>query len=136
MPNTVILGAQWGDEGKGKVIDIYSAKADYIVRYQGGNNAGHTVVVGEKTFKFHLLPSGVVCGKRCCIGAGVVIDPRVLVKEISEFDQKLDFNLVKTEVDESALLSGHHYRWRGVRHNHRCRSSGGRQNACGCGYGW
>lgn len=81
---------QWGDEGKGKVTDYFGEKSDYVVRYQGGNNAGHTVAVGEKVFKFHLLPSGVVQGKRCCIGAGVIIDPRVLAKEIDDFGTKLD----------------------------------------------
>ncbi|MEI6863719.1 MAG: adenylosuccinate synthase, partial [Candidatus Omnitrophota bacterium] len=83
MPNTVILGAQWGDEGKGKVIDIYSAKADYIVRYQGGNNAGHTVVIGGEEFILHLIPSGILHkGKICIIGNGVVVDPKALLEEI------------------------------------------------------
>lgn len=83
MPNTVILGAQWGDEGKGKVIDIYAAKADYIVRYQGGNNAGHTVVIGGEEFILHLIPSGILHkGKVCVIGNGVVVDPKALLDEI------------------------------------------------------
>ena len=65
--NTVLVGMQWGDEGKGKIIDILSQKVDYIVRYQGGNNAGHTVVVGQKEFIFHLIPSGILHpGKICC----------------------------------------------------------------------
>ncbi|MFH0762638.1 MAG: adenylosuccinate synthase [Candidatus Omnitrophota bacterium] len=81
--NTILVGTQWGDEGKGKVIDILSEKADYIVRYQGGNNAGHTVVVGDKEYIFHLMPSGILHkGKICCIGNGVVVDPRVLLEEI------------------------------------------------------
>ncbi len=81
--NTVIVGTQWGDEGKGKVIDILSSKADYIVRYQGGSNAGHTVVVDGEEYIFHLIPSGILHpGKICCIGNGVVIDPESLVKEI------------------------------------------------------
>ena len=81
--NTVIVGTQWGDEGKGKVIDILSANVDYIVRYQGGSNAGHTVVVGDKEFVFHLVPSGILHpGKVSCIGNGVVIDPELLLKEI------------------------------------------------------
>jgi adenylosuccinate synthase len=76
---------QWGDEGKGKIIDILSQKADYIVRYQGGNNAGHTVVVGSKEYVFHLIPSGILhAGKICCIGNGVVIDPEVLLRELNE----------------------------------------------------
>ncbi|MDI6606448.1 MAG: adenylosuccinate synthase [Candidatus Omnitrophota bacterium] len=85
MMNTVIVGTQWGDEGKGKIIDILSEKVDYIVRYQGGNNAGHTVVVGDKEYIFHLIPSGILHkGKICCIGNGVVIDPAVLLREIKE----------------------------------------------------
>jgi len=81
--NTVLVGAQWGDEGKGKIIDILSAKVDCIVRYQGGSNAGHTVVVDGKEYIFHLIPSGILHdGKVCCIGNGVTIDPESLIKEI------------------------------------------------------
>lgn len=81
--NIVLVGMQWGDEGKGKIIDILSQKVDYIVRYQGGNNAGHTVVVGKKEYIFHLIPSGILHpGKICCIGNGVVIDPEVLLDEL------------------------------------------------------
>ncbi|MDD5669496.1 MAG: adenylosuccinate synthase [Candidatus Omnitrophica bacterium] len=81
--NTVIVGAQWGDEGKGKIIDILSERADYIVRYQGGSNAGHTVVVNGKEYIFHLIPSGILHkGKICCIGNGVTVDPASLIKEI------------------------------------------------------
>lgn len=83
MPTSVIIGAQWGDEGKGKVIDIFAAKADYVVRYQGGNNAGHTVVIGKDSFILHLIPSGILHKKKICvIGNGVVIDPRALLEEI------------------------------------------------------
>ena len=83
--NIVLVGMQWGDEGKGKVIDILSQKVDYIVRYQGGNNAGHTVVVGNKQHIFHLIPSGILHpGKICCIGNGVVIDPQVLLGELDD----------------------------------------------------
>ncbi|MDD3345443.1 MAG: adenylosuccinate synthase [Candidatus Omnitrophica bacterium] len=82
--NIVIVGMQWGDEGKGKIIDILSRKVDYIVRYQGGNNAGHTVVVGKKEYVFHLIPSGILhAGKICCIGNGVVVDPEVLLRELN-----------------------------------------------------
>lgn len=89
MPNMVILGAQWGDEGKGKVIDIFSSKADYIVRYQGGNNAGHTVVIGEDEFILHLIPSGILHkNKICVIGNGVVIDPKALLEEIRILKEK------------------------------------------------
>ncbi|MFA5096098.1 MAG: adenylosuccinate synthase [Candidatus Omnitrophota bacterium] len=83
--NIVLVGTQWGDEGKGKIIDILSAKADYIVRYQGGNNAGHTVVVGDTEHIFHLMPSGILHrSKICCIGNGVVVDPLVLLREIEQ----------------------------------------------------
>ena len=86
--NIVIVGAQWGDEGKGKIIDILSEKVDYIVRYQGGNNAGHTVVVGDKEYIFHLIPSGILHkDKICCIGNGVVIDPLVLLHELEELSK-------------------------------------------------
>ncbi len=82
--NTVIIGTQWGDEGKGKMIDILSAKTDFIVRYQGGSNAGHTVIVDGKVYIFHLIPSGILHkGKVCCIGNGVVVDPAVLIEEIN-----------------------------------------------------
>lgn len=81
--NTIIVGLQWGDEGKGKVIDILAKTADFIVRYQGGNNAGHTVVLNGREFIFHLIPSGILHrGKTCVIGNGVVVDPKVLLDEI------------------------------------------------------
>ncbi|MGC1122468.1 MAG: adenylosuccinate synthase [Candidatus Methanofastidiosia archaeon] len=83
---SIIIGSQWGDEGKGKITDYYSKKADYIVRFQGGNNAGHTVVVGEKTFKFRLIPSGAVSGKNVVIANGTVVDPEILIEEISELE--------------------------------------------------
>ncbi len=82
MPGIIIVGAQFGDEGKGKIIDFLSEKADSIVRYQGGANAGHTVVVEGKKYKFHLIPSGVIRGKKCYIGNGVVLDPEVFLEEI------------------------------------------------------
>ena len=77
MPGIVIVGAQWGDEGKGKVTDLLAEQADAVVRFQGGNNAGHTIVRGGQTCKLHLIPSGILHqGKLCVIGNGVVIDPR------------------------------------------------------------
>ena len=83
MSNVVVIGAQWGDEGKGKVVDLLAARSDMVVRFQGGNNAGHTLVVnGEQTI-CHLIPSGILHdGKKCLIGNGVVVDPEVLLKEI------------------------------------------------------
>jgi adenylosuccinate synthase len=83
MPGVVIVGAQWGDEGKGKVVDLLAERATAIVRFQGGNNAGHTIVRGGEEFKFHLIPSGILhADKTCVIGNGVVVDPRVLLGEI------------------------------------------------------
>jgi adenylosuccinate synthase len=83
MPGVVIVGAQWGDEGKGKVVDLLAKRAEVIVRFQGGNNAGHTIVRDGEQFKFHLIPSGILHSeKTCVIGNGVVVDPRVLLGEI------------------------------------------------------
>jgi adenylosuccinate synthase len=83
MPGVVIVGAQWGDEGKGKVVDLLAQRAEVIVRFQGGNNAGHTIVRDGEQFKFHLIPSGILHSeKTCVIGNGVVVDPRVLLGEI------------------------------------------------------
>ncbi|MCA3889647.1 MAG: adenylosuccinate synthetase, partial [Burkholderia sp.] len=83
MPNVVVVGAQWGDEGKGRVVDWLAAQADLVARYNGGHNAGHTLVVGGKTYKLALLPSGVVRGKRGVIGNGVALDPEALLAEIA-----------------------------------------------------
>ncbi|MBI4399206.1 adenylosuccinate synthase [Candidatus Micrarchaeota archaeon] len=91
MTSVVIVGGQWGDEGKGKIVDYYASKADTVIRYSGGNNAGHTVVTGKRIFKFHLMPSGAVAGKRVLIGNGVVIDPEVLLGEI-EMLQSMGLN--------------------------------------------
>jgi adenylosuccinate synthase len=89
MPNTVLIGAQWGDEGKGKIIDVLAREVDIVVRYQGGNNAGHTVKVGNDKYVLHLIPSGILHeGKMCVIGNGLVVDPLALVAEISELEQK------------------------------------------------
>ena len=83
MANVVVVGAQWGDEGKGKIVDWLSEQADVVVRFQGGHNAGHTLVIGDKVYKLSLLPSGVVRpGKLSVIGNGVVLDPHALVAEI------------------------------------------------------
>ena len=83
MPGLVIVGAQWGDEGKGKVVDLLAERADAVVRFQGGNNAGHTIVRDGEEFKFHLVPSGILyAGKTCIIGNGVVVDPGVLLGEL------------------------------------------------------
>ena len=92
MSQIVIIGTQWGDEGKGKIVDLLSVQADIIVRFQGGNNAGHTLVVGGKQVILHLIPSGILHpGKLCIIGNGVVIDPVVLVSEMDELKSKGHF---------------------------------------------
>ena len=83
MANVAVIGAQWGDEGKGKVVDWLASRADIVVRFQGGHNAGHTLVVGNETYKLSLLPSGLVRGKLGIIGNGVVIDPEALLAEIA-----------------------------------------------------
>ena len=89
MPNTVLIGAQWGDEGKGKIIDVLTKEVDWVVRYQGGNNAGHTVEIGDARYVLHLIPSGILhSGKKCVIGNGVVVDPVSLVKELDELQQR------------------------------------------------
>src|ERR687893_22309 len=83
MPGIAIVGAQWGDEGKGKVVDLLAERADAVIRFQGGNNAGHTIVRDGEKFALHLIPSGILhAGKKCIIGNGVVIDPKVLTGEI------------------------------------------------------
>lgn len=85
MSTLVIVGAQWGDEAKGKIVDVLSSHADWVVRYSGGNNAGHTVIVGEQVFKFHLIPAGILHpGVTAVLGGGMVIDPAGLLKELSD----------------------------------------------------
>lgn len=87
MANVVVIGAQWGDEGKGKITDLLSKSADVVVRYQGGVNAGHTVVVDNQTFKLHLIPSGILYpDTECIIGSGTVIDPKILIEELDQLD--------------------------------------------------
>lgn len=89
MTGVVVVGSQWGDEGKGKVIDFLAEKADVVVRYQGGNNAGHTVVVKDQEFRLHLIPSGILYPEvKCLIGNGVVLDPEVLIREITQLRQR------------------------------------------------
>ncbi|MEE4112837.1 MAG: adenylosuccinate synthase [Desulfobacteraceae bacterium] len=88
MANFVIVGTQWGDEGKGKIVDLLAADADVVVRFQGGNNAGHTMVVDGEQFISHLIPSGILQKKICAIGNGVVVDPAVLIEEIDYLDSK------------------------------------------------
>jgi adenylosuccinate synthase len=86
VPATVIVGAQWGDEGKGKVVDLLARESDIVARYNGGPNAGHTIVAGGETWKLRHMPSGILWGKECVIGAGCVVDPGVFVDELDEFE--------------------------------------------------
>jgi adenylosuccinate synthase len=88
MPATVIVGAQWGDEGKGKIVDLLAQDSDLVCRYQGGPNAGHTIVVDGDTFKIRQIPSGVLRGKTCVIGAGCVVDPQVFLAEVDELEAR------------------------------------------------
>jgi adenylosuccinate synthase len=88
VPATVIVGAQWGDEGKGKIVDLLAQDSDLVCRYQGGPNAGHTVIVGEQVFKFRQLPSGIVSGKLSVLGNGCVVDPEVLLAELDDLEER------------------------------------------------
>jgi adenylosuccinate synthase len=88
VPATVIVGAQWGDDGKGKIVDLLAQDSDLVCRYQGGPNAGHTVVVRDETYKIRQIPTGLIAGKRCAIGAGCVVDPEVLVSELDELESR------------------------------------------------
>src|SRR5437588_9163456 len=101
MSNTILVGAQWGDEGKGKIIDVLTEQADVVVRTQGGNNAGHTVFIGKQKYVLHLVPSGILRRKKICvIGNGVVVDPVGLVEEIEGLRKlgiKPDGNLFLSE---------------------------------------
>jgi adenylosuccinate synthase len=104
MPGVVIVGAQWGDEGKGKVVDLLAERATTIVRFQGGNNAGHTIVRGGEEFKFHLIPSGILHStKTCVIGNGVVVDPRVLLGEIDGL-KRANVSVNKLRISANAHL--------------------------------
>src|SRR3954447_5543393 len=88
MANVAVIGSQWGDEGKGKIVDWLSEQADVVVRFQGGHNAGHTLVIGSQVYKLSLLPSGIVRGKLSVIGNGVVLDPHALVAEIAKLAEQ------------------------------------------------
>ena len=88
MSNVIVTGSQWGDEGKGKIVDWLSSRADAVVRFQGGHNAGHTLVINNEVYKLSLLPSGVVRGKKSFIGNGVVLDLWALAKEIKSVEKK------------------------------------------------
>ena len=106
MSSVVVVGTQWGDEGKGKIVDLLTRYADCIVRFQGGNNAGHTLVVNKEQFIFHIIPSGILYeNKRCLIGNGVIIDPAVLLKEIDSLrDRGMSVNPDRLMISENAHL--------------------------------
>ena len=103
MPNIVVVGTQWGDEGKGKIVDLLAEFADIIVRFQGGNNAGHTMVVNGEKFISHLIPSGILQNKLCFMGNGMVVDPEVLIEEIEHLKSKgIDTSPKKLKISEKA----------------------------------
>ncbi len=109
MSSVVIVGTQWGDEGKGKITDYYAEKSDHVVRFQGGNNAGHTIQLAEEEFKLHLLPSGIIrSNTTAVIGNGVVVDPKVLIEEVESLEERgIDTsNLVLS--DRAALIMPYH----------------------------
>lgn len=104
MAVTALVGAQWGDEGKGKIIDILAEKSDMVVRAQGGNNAGHTVVVGENTYKLHLIPSGILYPNTdCVVGNGTVVDPKVILTEMAMLESK-GISLQNLKIDARAHI--------------------------------
>lgn len=106
---TIVIGAQWGDEGKGKIVDYLAEKADYVVRYNGGNNAGHTVVLKGERFPLSLLPSGVLWKKKLFIAQGVVINPKILINEIKFFEER--FGRINLCIDERANIVMPYHQW-------------------------
>ena len=124
MPNVTVVGAQWGDEGKGKIIDWLSEKADVIIRFQGGHNAGHTLVVDGVTYKLKLLPSGIVRKKKISIiGNGVVIDPWALLEEIKQIE-KLGVKITNKNLfiaDNATLILPLHSELDGIREDSKNR---------------
>ncbi|HEX6229046.1 MAG TPA: adenylosuccinate synthetase, partial [Solirubrobacterales bacterium] len=109
MPGIVIVGAQWGDEGKGKVTDLLAERASMVVRFQGGNNAGHTIVRGGDEFKFHLIPSGILYPEKvCAIGNGVVLDPGILLGEIDGLRKRgVDVGNLKVSANAHLIMPYH-----------------------------
>jgi len=108
VPSTVIVGAQWGDEGKGKIVDLLAQESDVVCRYQGGPNAGHTIIVGGETYKIRQTPSGVISGKTSVIGAGCVVDPQVFVTEIDELASRgIDTSIVVLSGNAHLIMPWH-----------------------------
>ena len=112
MSSVVIVGTQWGDEGKGKIVDLLTRSADYVVRFQGGNNAGHTLVVNKQQYIFHIIPSGILYeDKKCMIGNGVIIDPAILLEEIASLAEKgLPVTHERLTISENAHLIMEYHR--------------------------
>jgi len=105
MASVVVVGTQWGDEGKGKIVDLLTRYADYIVRFQGGNNAGHTLVVDGRQFIFHLIPSGILYeNKVCMIGNGVIVDPKILLQEMDKLQETFTVTPKRLMISENAHL--------------------------------
>jgi adenylosuccinate synthase len=108
VPATVVVGAQWGDEGKGKIVDLLAQESDVVCRYQGGPNAGHTIIVDGQTFKIRQVPSGIISGKTCVIGAGCVVDPEVLLTELDELETRgLDPSVVVVSGNAHLIMPWH-----------------------------
>jgi len=129
LANVIVIGAQWGDEGKGKITDLLSRSADVVVRYQGGVNAGHTIVVQGQTFKLHLIPSGILYSNtECIIGCGTVIDPQVLIKELEQLEQ-LNISTANLLISQTAHVTMPYHRMidkasEEVRGNHKIGTTG------------
>jgi adenylosuccinate synthase len=108
MPATIVVGAQWGDEGKGKIVDLLAQRSDLVCRYQGGPNAGHTIIVGDETFKIRQTPSGVISRKVSVIGAGCVVDPEVLIAELDELEARgIDTSVVVVSGNAHLIMPWH-----------------------------
>jgi adenylosuccinate synthase len=108
VPATVIVGAQWGDEGKGKIVDLLAQDSDLVCRYNGGPNAGHTIVAEGETYKLRHMPSGILWGKECVIGAGCVVDPGVFVEELDDFERRgLSTELVRLSGEAHVIMPWH-----------------------------
>src|SRR5215207_1375995 len=108
VPATVVVGAQWGDEGKGKIVDLLAQRSDVVCRYQGGPNAGHTIIAGGETFKIRQTPSGVISGKVSVIGAGCVVDPEVLIAELDDLEARgVDTSVVVVSGNAHLIMPWH-----------------------------
>ena len=111
MPVDILVGAQWGDEGKGRITDLLASSADFVARFSGGDNAGHTISIGKDVFKLHLIPSGIVHrGVTCIIGNGVVVNPRVFIKELEGLSHRgLEVSQTRLKLSDRAhvITIGH-----------------------------